>query len=67
MGAAEVRTFDRQSYKHLQTNGTNTSLGTILFFSVSGERSPGREKTLGVLTVSDFECPLCIRSEWIPG
>uniref|UniRef100_UPI003AAD150C LON peptidase N-terminal domain and RING finger protein 1 isoform X2 n=1 Tax=Centroberyx gerrardi TaxID=166262 RepID=UPI003AAD150C len=26
-----------------------------------GECSQGREKTLGVLTVSDFECPLCIR------
>ncbi|KAM3866535.1 LON peptidase N-terminal domain and RING finger protein 1 [Diretmus argenteus] len=26
-----------------------------------GECSHGREKTLGVLTVSDFECPLCIR------
>ncbi|TWW55186.1 LON peptidase N-terminal domain and RING finger protein 1 [Takifugu flavidus] len=26
-----------------------------------GERNPGREKTLAVLTVSDFECPLCIR------
>ncbi|XP_030001057.1 LON peptidase N-terminal domain and RING finger protein 1 [Sphaeramia orbicularis] len=26
-----------------------------------GENSLSREKTLGVLTVSDFECPLCIR------
>ncbi|XP_071373790.1 LON peptidase N-terminal domain and RING finger protein 1 isoform X2 [Centroberyx affinis] len=26
-----------------------------------GECSQGWEKTLGVLTVSDFECPLCIR------
>uniref|UniRef100_A0A3B5APJ6 LON peptidase N-terminal domain and RING finger protein 1-like n=1 Tax=Stegastes partitus TaxID=144197 RepID=A0A3B5APJ6_9TELE len=25
------------------------------------EEGHGREKTLGVLTVSDFECPLCIR------
>lgn len=27
-----------------------------------GGSSHCREKTLGVLTVSDFECPLCIRS-----
>lgn len=47
--------------------GTNTSLGNILSFSVSGERSPGGKKTLAVLTVSDFECPLCIRSERMPG
>ncbi|XP_038124127.1 LON peptidase N-terminal domain and RING finger protein 1 [Cyprinodon tularosa] len=26
-----------------------------------GESKAGREKTLAVLTVSDFECPLCIR------
>uniref|UniRef100_A0A8C3AUL1 LON peptidase N-terminal domain and ring finger 4 n=1 Tax=Cyclopterus lumpus TaxID=8103 RepID=A0A8C3AUL1_CYCLU len=30
-------------------------------FSLSGESGLSREKTLGVLTVSDFECPLCIR------
>lgn len=46
--------------------GTNASLGNALSFSVSGEQSPGRGKTLAVLTVSDFECPLCIRSEWLP-
>lgn len=37
-------------------------LGNTLSFSLSGERNPGREETLAVLTVSDFECPLCIRS-----
>lgn len=31
-----------------------------------GESSHSREKTLGVLTVSDFECPLCIRLFYEP-
>lgn len=42
--------------------GTGGPLGNTLSFSLSGERNPGREETLAVLTVSDFECPLCIRS-----
>lgn len=42
--------------------GASGPLGNTLSFSLSGEPSPGRQKTLAVLTVSDFECPLCIRS-----
>lgn len=41
---------------------TSGPLGNALSSSLSGEGNPGREKTLAVLTVSDFECPLCIRS-----